>query len=233
MNSYLPQILRVQFATLLFRPAIPDLKTHFKAYLLYVLLVTWIAGVGRYWDHPDAQLWQYLGLGSIAYIFVLSAFLYFVLLPLRPRNWSYRTVLVFVGLTSLPAVLYAIPVERFLSMDTAQSVNAWFLAIVALWRVALYLRFLKSVAGFKGLQIAVSLLLPLSAIIVALSALNLEHAVFEIMAGNPDTPETAGDTAYMVVFLLSAFAYVAFPITLILYCTATYRYWKNADSTDT
>ena len=233
VRSYLPQILKTQVDFLLFRPAKPDLDRHFAAYLAYIVIVTLTVGVGRYWDHLDAEPWQYFGLGSVAYIFVLSAFLYLILLPLKPKNWSYRTVLVFVGLTSLPALLYAVPVERFFTLTIAQSLNAWFLAAVAAWRVALYIRFLRGVAGFSGTVIAVALLLPLSAILVLLSFLNLEHAVFEIMAGNPGTPGTPGDQAYFVVLFLSIFAYITFPITLALYLYHVYRGFKHAARTDT
>ena len=233
MSSHLQKILRTQVDFLLFRPIKPDLEHHFTAYFLYITLVTLAVGVGRYWDHLDAEPWQYFGLGSVAYIFVLSAFLYLILTPLKPQNWSYRTVLIFVGLTSLPALLYAIPVERFFTLSVAQSLNAWFLAAVAAWRVALYLRFLRTVAGLSGAEVAVALLLPLSAILVVLSLLNLEHAVFEIMAGNPDTPATPGDQAYLVVLLLSFFAYITFPITLALYLYRVYRNFKHATRTDT
>lgn len=43
-----------------------------KAFLAYGFIFTWLAGVGRYWDNPRAELWQIMGLGSIAYVFVLA-----------------------------------------------------------------------------------------------------------------------------------------------------------------
>ena len=70
-----------------------------------------------------------------------------IVAPLRPRNWSFVGVLIFVTLTSLPALLYAIPVEKFMSLETAQTANVIFLAIVASWRVALLIVFLKRAAG--------------------------------------------------------------------------------------
>ena len=86
---------------LVFQPAKPDLARLAPLYLLIGVGAAWLAGVGRYWDHPDAKWWQYAGLGSVAYIVVLSLVLYLLLLPLRPRNWTFLTVLVFVGLTNL------------------------------------------------------------------------------------------------------------------------------------
>lgn len=65
----------------------------------------------------------------------------------------------------------------------AAATNAWFLAIVALWRVALYAWFLKVMCDLKGLALLVALLLPLVLIVFALSLMNLEHVVFRIMGG--------------------------------------------------
>ncbi|MEM6582923.1 MAG: hypothetical protein AAF699_16705 [Pseudomonadota bacterium] len=225
MQSHIPEILQTQWRFLLFKPVTPNLRDHFSDYFAYVVLISLAVGVGRYWDHLDAEPWQYFGIGSLAYIFTLSLVLYLVVLPLKPRHWSFKSVLIFVGLTSLPALLYAVPVERFLSIGTAQSINAMFLATVAIWRVALYVNYLKSVADLGALDIAVAVLLPLSMIVVALSILNLEHAVFQIMAGNP-MPPTAGDLSYFVVLLLSFFAFITLPITVVLYLVAIYQKWK-------
>jgi hypothetical protein len=115
-------VLITQARFLLFRPARPNLKNRYRDYLVYILIVTWLTGIGRYWDHPGAEPWQYAGLGSIAYVFVLAAILYLVVKPLRPANWTYSSVLIFVGLTALPGLLYAIPVERFVSLEYAQTV---------------------------------------------------------------------------------------------------------------
>ncbi|MEI9911696.1 MAG: hypothetical protein WDO71_19805 [Bacteroidota bacterium] len=77
------------------------------------LIGTWLVGIGRYWDDPGAKLLQHLGLGSVIYIFCLAAFIWLIILPFKVEKWSYFRVLTFVGLTSFPALLYAIPVERF------------------------------------------------------------------------------------------------------------------------
>lgn len=220
MSAILAEIWKTQIRFLRFQSVNPDLKNHSRAYLVFVLLVSWMVGIGRYWDHPNALIWQYAGLGSVAYIFVLSAFIWIVIMPLQPKNWTYTHVLVFVGLTSLPAVLYAIPVETFMSMDLAQSTNAWFLGIVALWRVALYIKFLVTVARLNLLRVIVGTLLPLSAIVVALMVLNLEHVVFQIMAGNRADTVSVHDAAYGVIIFLSILSYIAFPVTLILYVVA-------------
>lgn len=215
--THLREVLVTQKDLLIFRVVKPDLKNHFPAYIGYALVVTWLVGLGRYWDHPNAALWQYAGLGSIAYIFILAGLLYLLVLPLPPRNWSYRGVLVFVGFTSLPALLYAIPVERFLPLQQAQTANAAFLLLVACWRVALYVRFLVTTAGLDWFRVIVATLLPLSTIIAVLALLNLEHVVFSLMSGIREEDRSANDMAYEVVVTLSVFAFLAFPVTLLGY----------------
>src|SRR6266576_1888990 len=91
------------------------------------LFCTWLVGMGRYWDNPRVGLLQHLGVGSIVYGFILSLFLWLMIWPLRPRNWSYFRVFTFVTLVSPPAILYAIPVQMFYPLDTANSINALFL----------------------------------------------------------------------------------------------------------
>jgi len=209
---------------LLFRPFKPALKDHWAGYLAWGLFVTWLAGMGRYWDHPNANWWQYAGLGSVAYVFVLSAFLWLIVAPLRPRNWSFIGVLIFVTLTSLSAVLYAIPVEKFMTLESAQAANVIFLAIVASWRVALLIVFLKRAAGLSGTAVVVASLLPLTVIVTALAALNLEKAVFEIMGGNMQ--QTQNDAAYFILLVITVLSVILSPIMLIIYCVLVYRAWK-------
>ena len=193
----------------------------------------WIAGLGRYWDHPSAHQWQYWGLGSVAYIFVLSLLIWLIVLPLRPKIWNYRSVLTFVGLTSPLAWLYAIPVERFVSMDLAIKTNVWFLAIVAAWRVALYVQFLRTVGKLPGGVIFVVTLLPLTIIVFALAMLNLEHAVFEIMAGLEQErrgQELIHDNVYGFIFLLGALSMLFAPIFFLIYCGICIVYFKERAS---
>jgi hypothetical protein len=221
MSFPLRKILADQRDLLLFRPFKPDLANHWQAYLAWGLFVTWLAGVGRYWDHPSAAPWQYAGLGSLAYVFVLAAFLWAIVRPLTPRPWSYRGVLIFVTLTSLPALLYAIPVEKFMTLENAQSANVIFLAVVAAWRVALLMVFLRRAAGLSALGVAVAGLLPIALIVTALVFLNLERAVFDIMGGNRE--QTQNDAAYIVLIFISVLSVVASPILLILYGVLMHR----------
>jgi hypothetical protein len=221
MDFPLGKILRDQRDLLLFRPFKPAIREHWLAYLAFGLCVTWLAGIGRYWDHPNANWWQYAGLGSVAYVFVLAAFLWLIVAPLRPRDWSFIGVLIFVTLTAPPALLYAIPVEKFMSLQAAQTANVIFLAIVASWRVALLVVFLKRGAGLSSTGVVVASLLPLTIIVTALAALNLEKAVFEIMGGNMQ--QTQNDAAYFILLVITVLSVVLSPIMLIIYCVLVYR----------
>ena len=223
----LKQILIDQCRFLFFLEPSRHISTHWKQYFVFGFLITWLAGIGRYWDNPRAHLFQHLGLGSLAYILFLSALLWVLFFPLKPQHWQYRNVLVFVSLCSLPALLYAIPVERFLSLDAAQTVNAWFLAIVAFWRVALLVVFLKRVAKLPPLTVVIATLLPIALIIVALSWLNLEHVVFNIMAGNDPDTQSGNDRSYFIVFFMSLFSTLLLPVLVIAYGILAYQARKK------
>lgn len=219
----LRQITRDALRVLTFREPSREIAVSWQAYLLFGLVVTWVAGVGRYWDSPRADLWQHLGLGSVAYVFVLAFILWVLLIPLKPQRWSYRTVLIFITFTSPPALLYAIPVERFMSMGAAQSANAWFLAAIATWRVALLVWFLRRIARLPGVTVFVATLLPLTLIVVTLSILNLEHVVFDLMAGIAPEQRSPGDMAYSVVLTLAIFSMLTFPLLLVGYAVLAVR----------
>jgi len=216
MRAILPtrEVVREALGVLFFRAPSRRVADEWARFLSFGLGVTWLAGIGRYWDNPRAEWWQWLGLGSVAYVFVLAALLWVLVTPLRPARWSYRSVLVFVTLTSPPALLYAIPVERYMSLQAAQSANAWFLGVVALWRLALLFWFLRRVAGLAGDAVTVGTLFPMTVVIVTLSALNLERAVFEFMAGlrRTEVPGTAADSAFAIVTLLSILSVPLFPL---------------------
>jgi hypothetical protein len=208
---------------LTFRTPSATISQHWQAFLIFGLLFTWLAGIGRYWDNSRAYLWQYLGLGSVAYVFCLAFLLWLLLLPLKPKLWSYRNVLVFVTLTSPPALLYAIPVEKFMSLPAAQITNAWFLAVVAIWRVALLIWFLRSFAGLSAGVIVVATMLPLVLIVVALASLNLEHVVFDIMGGLRPEERSPNDLSYGIVTMLALLSVLAFPFLLAAYAWLAYR----------
>lgn len=185
------------------------------------LLGTWIVGMGRYWDDTEANWMQHLGLGSVIYIFILALFIWLILIPFRIKNWNYFTVVTFIGLTSFPAIFYAIPVEKFLSIETSNTINVWFLAIVATWRLALLYYFLKHFTKLSKKDIITVTLMPICVIISVLTMLNLHRVVFNIMGGmrNP----TSHDSSYFVLMILTGLSTILSVPLLISYVIGIYN----------
>jgi len=202
---------------LTFRASVDELRGMNHRHLLLGLLGTWLVGMGRWWEDPKAGLWQHLGVGSVAYVFVLAGFLWLVLWPLVPAHWSLLNVLIFVSLTAPPAILYAIPVRHGLALPTAQAVRLWLLAVVAGWRVALLVFYLRRGAGLTGGRWLVAALFPLLLIVFVLTALNLERVVFDFMGGIHDSDRTVNDGAYGVLVLISMVSMLAFLPLLAVY----------------
>ncbi len=192
-----------------------------KSHFIVGLIGTWIVGMGRYWDDPGAKLLQHLGMGSVIYIFVLAALIWIIILPFKIEKWSYFTVLTFISLTSFPAIFYGIPVEKFVSISTANLINVWFLAIVAAWRLILLLYFIRKFTRLGLGTVIVISLLPICAIISALTAMNLHRVVFNIMGGvrNP----TAHDGAYSVLLLLTGLSIILIGPLIIAYGVSIYK----------
>ena len=203
-----------------------DLSRLGTRHLVYGLLMTWAVGIGRYWDHPDPYLVQSLGLGSLVVMCGLVLVLYGLLLPLRPARWSLVHLLTFASMTALPAALYAIPVEQFLSLEDARTVNVWFLGVVAIWRVALLGRYLSQWTDLSGVILAAALLLPLALVVIGLTMLNLEQAVFDVMSGLHEEG-TASDTAYLYLVILSAVSFWASPVLALIYAFAIWTRRKT------
>ncbi|HEX8737451.1 MAG TPA: hypothetical protein VF721_19115 [Pyrinomonadaceae bacterium] len=185
------------------------------AHFAFGLVCAWIVGAGRYWDNPGVGLLQHSGVGSVIYIFALSLLLWFVVRPLRPRDWSYFYVVTFVALAAPPAILYAIPVQMFFGIGTANDINAVFLLIVSVWRVALLVFFLKRFAALNAGYVFIVTFLPITLIVFALVLLNPEKAVFSIMGGFAE--RTPNDEAFGVLALISFFAMLGFPVLLVAY----------------
>jgi hypothetical protein len=208
-------VLRTTIRLLTFRSTREELSSFSYKHLALGLVCAWLVGIGRYWDNPRVSLLQHLGVGSVIYVFALALLLYLIGLPLRPKDWTYFRVCTFVALVSPPAVLYAIPVERVFDLDTANSINVWFLGIVAAWRVALLVFYLRRSGALEWPTVITVTLLPLTLIVVTLTMLNLEKVVFDFMGGMRDT--SGNDEAYGVLFLLSMLSVLLFIPTLLMY----------------
>ncbi len=215
-------VVRTTGRLLVFRQAVPDLKRHAPLYLAFGAVLAWLAGIGRHWDNSRSDVWQHLGLGSVAYVFVFAFLLWLFLLPLKPANWQYRNVLIFVALTAPPAFLYVLP-GRFLVPEAIPQAKAILLAAVATWRVALLARYLRRSAGLTGGRLIVALWLPLVLLVTALVVLNLDRAVFNAMGGGPYTPN---DNAYKVLLVIDIISILLLPVLLIAYGWYSYRAWR-------
>jgi hypothetical protein len=212
------------FRLLTFRTTREEFGRLDMGHLAVGLTGTWMVGVGRYWDDPGAKLIQHLGLGSVIYVFCLAAIIWLIVKPFFVQEWSYYTVLIFITMTSFPGIIYAIPVERFLDIDTAASINVWFLAVVALWRLALLYFFLIRFTRLPFIYITIATLLPVCLIIVTLTYLNLERAVFQIMGGIRE--KTSNDAAYAILNLLSVLSVLLAGPLLLSYAVAIVTRWR-------
>jgi hypothetical protein len=210
------QVLRDTLRVLFFRASGADIDRLDRRHLLFGLACTWLVGIGRSWDDPRANFLQHTGLGSVVYVFVLSLILFASARPVTRFDVSYRQVLTYVTLTAPPALLYAIPIERWTDIPTARGVNVWFLSVVATWRVALYIAFLVRALGLKPWMAVCTSLLPITLVIALLAFLNVERAVFDVMGGlrGEGTPH---DGAYMVLVTLTSLSVLASPLLLILW----------------
>lgn len=186
---------------------------------------TWIVGMGRYWDDKGANLLQHLGLGSVIYIFVLAAFIWLIVKPFFVDMWNYFTVVTFISLTSFPAILYAIPVEKFVSIKTATTMNVWFLIIVASWRLCLLYYFLRHFTSLGINNILTITLMPICLIITSLTALNLHRVVFNIMGGLSEP--NVHDGAYTVLLFLTVVSVILIIPLLIAYGFGIYNRYKK------
>jgi len=209
MNALRPE-LATMLRLLTFRASRDELRRLNRRHLVLGLCVTWLIGIGRWWEDSRAGLPQHLGIGSVIYVFVLALFLWLTLWPMKPECWLYLNVLTFVSLTSLPGILYAIPVRHGLDLHTAQNLRLWFLAIVAGWRVALLYFYLGRGAGLCGGKRLVATLFPLLFVVFGLVALNLEKVVFDFMGGIRSEDKSVNDDAYGVLFLITALSFYLF-----------------------
>ena len=182
------------------------------------LICAWLAGIGRYWDHPFATLLQRAGLGSVMYVFALALFIWLLGLPLRIKHWRYLDLLTCISLTSPLAFLYALPIERWVAMEKARTINWWFLVVVATWRVVLYALYLLRRAELPIGRCFIMLLLPLTGIVFALVQLNLDHVIFNIMAGIDDRG-TGAKHVYGLIWTMSLLSTLLLPFLLIGYVT--------------
>lgn len=210
----LPEVLSFQLRFLFFRTSREELLSVGWPHFAWGLFATWIAGVGRWWDDDDAVLLQMLGLGSVVYVFVLSALLWIVARALDAPDWTYRRVVTLVMFSSPLAFVYAIPVEMFMSVEEAAATNIRLLGVVALWRVVILFWLLVRVANFTVLKATVATLLPPVFILVALVMLNLHNVVIIHQMGGAriEQPYDPDRVEYFFIQWLMGLSCLASPI---------------------
>jgi hypothetical protein len=210
--------LKTAFRVVTFQASREELSSLNSRHLLLGVIMTWLVGIGRWWEDPRANLFQHLGIGSVVYVFILALFLWLIIWPVcveaRP---SYFNVLTFISFTAPPAILYAIPVRTMFDVHTGQTIRLWMLALVAGWRVALLVFYLRRRVQFSVLRTTVTALLPLTVIVCALGALNLEKVVFDFMGRAHPEDASVNDSAYVVLFLISLFSFYLFLPLLVIY----------------
>lgn len=231
MESVRQPLLPVALRILAFRATREEFLGLDRRHLAFGLLCTWVVGMGRSWDDPQAGLVRHLGVGSVLYVFVLAFLLWASANPLLVKRISYLKFLTFVCLTSPPAILYAIPVEMFVKPATASALNLLLLCIVASWRVALLISFLRKGAGMRAGEIFVATTFPLATILVPISLFGMTEAVVSAMGGLREE-QTPNDLANLVLFLIGNLAFWAWlPLAIALITMQRSAAEKRAEMT--
>ena len=180
--DWLKDCFRLQFRVLSFRATADELFNLGWKHLPFGLFWALLAGIGRAWDNQYAPALLRTGAPSVLYVFVLSFFLWLFIMPLKSAQWRISRVLAFVGLTALPGVLYAVPLEMMLPPDDAATGNEILLLIVASWRVAL-LTYFTALSKLSRWAAATAVCLPLSIIIIGLAVTDQLTKTFAVMGG--------------------------------------------------
>lgn len=188
-------------------------------------LVCWIAGMGRWWDDPTVGLVQKLGLGSVAYPYVLGSAIWLLFLLWRLPGWRYKPLLAYIALTGAPGMLYALPVE-LLGGGPAALYNGVVLLIVASWRVRLLYRYFQVVGLVKDGAAFVGTALPISGIVAIITYYNLASGVIAGMGGFRG-PESKSIETGMIILATLLLVY-PFPFIVAFYFwIAIKRWWQS------
>lgn len=202
---------------LTFRVTLDDLRNLTPWHLCLGLVFTWIVGMGRWWDDPNAIVLQRFGVGSVVYVFVLSLMLWFdAKLLCREEGFTYGVVLTYVTMTSPPAILYTIPVELWNDGSGTAIWNSTFLGVVATWRVAMLVRFYR-LFGLTRLETLAATGAPLSALVLALGCSGTATAVASSMGGYRDEgARVAAELASMAMIVGFVGCVVLGPVYLVI-----------------
>jgi hypothetical protein len=161
----LGQLIVLQLKILSFCASKEELLSLGKREFNFGIVLVLLAGIGRFWDDPTADILLKSGLTSPVYVFFLATFIWMLIGLIGPRNWKWGRIIAFVAMTAPPAFIYAIPVEQFMTPYQAELTNVWFLVGVATWRVLLLIYFVARTAELDLLRIGVAILIPLTTIV--------------------------------------------------------------------
>lgn len=203
---------------LTFRVSAEDAAKYGRWHFAIGMALTMLAGVGRWWDDPNALVPQKTGLVSLVYVFMLSLWLWVFAAPLAKGAIHFGQVVVYVMMTSPVAFVYALPVERWESPQEAAILNVQLLGLVATWRVTMYILFLKRAARLTWFRTLGAALLPVSAVICALSLARIGDEVARDMGGVRES--TVPGAAEQALDLVFACAWLVFPIVLVCWLWA-------------
>lgn len=181
------------------------------------LACTWLVGIGRWWDdpRPEIPLLARAGLGSVIYVFALSFLLWVFTLPFARHKTNYRQMLAFVACTSPPAILYAVPVEKWLPFGPASLYNLAALLIVATYRVCLLIHYLRRGPRLLPKEVGLVAATPIMLILLGLGAAGMAARIVDIMGGfRENIPQ---QSAEMIVFLIAGCGFYLTPLLLLGY----------------
>lgn len=214
--------LRAVGRILTFRAKREDLDNNWPALVLLVLLLTWIVGIGRWWDDPrDIPQFVRYGAGSLLYVFALSTVLWILSgLLLAEEALSWVVIVCFVGATSVPGIVYAFPVERT-APDSAGTYNLVALSFVSIYRVSLLFWFYIKIAKLKALEAIIVTGLPITVISAVLMMLGQGGRVLDIMGGLRNrVPPSAVE---QILGTIGCLSFCLGPIFAIMYLSALWR----------
>jgi hypothetical protein len=218
--------LKLIFRVLSFRATPEEFGRAGKEFLLTGLAITWVVGIGRWWDDPRVlPIPVRMGLGSVVYVFVLAAVLWVLAKPLMNRRTGYYEVAAFVAATSLPGIIYAFPIEAISPDAPASDYNVKALLFVAAYRVSLLIWFCYRILQLSFPGALVVTFLPISLISLGVVMAGMGHRVFDIMGGFREAfPPSAVEE---VLTMIGCLSFLLAPVLGLWYVMACGQRWLD------
>ena len=220
--------LKTIFRILTFRAKREELAQNPLAVLAIAIVITWLVGIGRWWDDPrELPFFVRLGAGSVIYVFAMSLLLWILANPIAKAKLPYWAFAAFVASTSLPGLVYAVPMEQWTDLETTAAYNVWALVFVSAYRISLLFWFYIRVLKLKVDQALVVTGLPISAIAIVLTSLGHGASILDIMGGFRD--RMSKTDMEMAVGLIGCVSWIIAPVCVFIYIGVFAHARKNAD----